>query len=231
MSKKDDIINFYSHIKKGRGVDKPLNDDIKLNSRILIIGGSATGKSNIALNFINRNPNRFYKIIIFTSNSEEPLLNLLSEKIPDGVEIYNDIDEVPDVEEFADDAETPKLIIFDDFINLKPKEMTKIKKYSTVSRKFGFTSLYLVQNIVDCPKQVVRNANYIMLLKLNDNSTINNIIKNFNLFDLPKAVIMDIYHRATSRKFDFLFMNLNAEDINHYLAYSFKGYLNIEKVE
>jgi hypothetical protein len=55
------------------------------------------------------------------------------------VQLFNDIDEVPSLSAFEDDKGHEKLIVFDDFINLKDKEMKKIKEYLTSGRKFGFT--------------------------------------------------------------------------------------------
>jgi hypothetical protein len=54
--------------------------------------------------------------------------------------MINDIDEVPDLEEFDDkDKNKPKLIVFDDFLNVQKKKMKKIHKYLISSRKFGFS--------------------------------------------------------------------------------------------
>jgi hypothetical protein len=56
------------------------------------------------------------------------------------IELINDIDEVPDLEEFDDkNKDKPKLIVFDDFLNVEKKKMKKIYKYLITGRKFGFS--------------------------------------------------------------------------------------------
>ena len=51
---------------------------------------------------------------------------MLKQKMPD-IELYNDINELPELKESDDDnKDQEKLIIFDDFINLKKPEMKKI---------------------------------------------------------------------------------------------------------
>ena len=50
---------------------------------------------------------------------------MLKQKMPD-IQLYNNIAELPELKEFDDDdKDQEKLIIFDDFINLKKPEMKK----------------------------------------------------------------------------------------------------------
>ena len=107
---------------------------------ILCIGGTGSGKTNALLNFLSRKNSAFYDIIIFSgSSADKPLYNLLQDKV-DGVELINNIEDLPELSEFDDEnKDKEKLIVFDDFINLSNKEMKKIKGYLTAGRKSGFT--------------------------------------------------------------------------------------------
>jgi geranylgeranyl pyrophosphate synthase len=58
--------------------------------------------------------------------------------------------------------------------------MKKLNEYLTAGRKFGFTVWCMAQNYTSIPKVITRNLQYIILFKLNDNVSINNIIKNHN---------------------------------------------------
>ncbi len=83
------------------------------------------------------------------------------------IELINDIDEVPDLEEFDDEHKNkPKLIVFDDFINLPKKDMKKIYEYLISSRKFGFSVWLMTQNYTSVPKVLVRNITTSYYLKL-----------------------------------------------------------------
>ena len=114
------------------------------NSMILAIGGTGTGKTNALLNYINRSSCEFHKIIVFSgSTTDEVLYNLLEEN---GVTLYNDIDELPELSEFEDDKDEKKLIVFDDFINIDKKKLKKINRYLISGRKFGFSVFLMAQN-------------------------------------------------------------------------------------
>ena len=68
------------------------------------------------MNMIQRMPNKFYKIMIFNPvSTDEPLLNLLQEKIPE-TDLISDINELPSLSEFDEDKDDEKLLIVDDFI-------------------------------------------------------------------------------------------------------------------
>ena len=174
MSK--EIINFYEKLNiKGNKLPKNWNKHhIMHNSMILALGGTGTGKTNSLLNYISRSSQEFSDVIVFSgSTTQEPLYELLEEK---GATLYNDIDEVPELIEYDDDEKkNPKLIVFDDFINIDNKKLKKIYNYLISGRKFGFTCWLMAQNYSSVPKVIVRNIQYIIMFKLNDNISLNNI--------------------------------------------------------
>jgi hypothetical protein len=212
--KKEKIINWYEKLKDEltpqTKLDKNFNKHhILPNSMILAIGGTGTGKTNSLMSFLAFKNDSFYKIILYTgSTGEEPLYQYLKQKIPE-LEIYTDINEVPDLKEFDDEyKDKEKLIIFDDFINLNKKQMVKINEYLTAGRKFGFSVFLLSQNYVSIPKTIVRNINYFIIFKLNDNVSINNIIRNHNVEDVDKDKFKDAYKYSTAEKLNFFMIDL-----------------------
>jgi len=218
----DKVKNFYTEIKQEKQrEDKNFKNHLILpNARIGLIGGSGSGKTQFLLNFLDRAGPKFYAIYIFTTDIEEPLLNLLKIKIPE-VFITNDINDIPNLEEFDDDKKNEKLIVFDDFITLNSKEMVKIDKYAIAGRKFGFTSLYMVQNYKQLSKNISRNLNYIAIFKLNDNATLRSILSNHNVHDIPKEKLRKFYNIATKEKFNFLFLDLNPQSRDISIRHNF----------
>jgi hypothetical protein len=105
----------------------------------LCLGGTGSGKSNALINYISRSSSEFFTIIVCSfSTCDEPLYYMLEDT--GKIELISDIDEVPDLEEFDDEHKNkPKLIVFDDFINLPKKDMKKINEYLIAGRKFGFS--------------------------------------------------------------------------------------------
>jgi hypothetical protein len=224
----DKITNFYEklpkHLKKDT-VDKTFkNHHILPNSMICAIGGTGTGKSNFVMNMIQRMPNKFYKIMIFNPvSTDEPLLNLLQEKIPE-TELINDINELPSLSEFDEDKDEEKLMIVDDFINMNKKDFKKINEYFTGGRKAGFTVVALCQNYTSVPKVITRNCQYFILFRLNDNTTLNNIIRNHNIHDIDKEKFRHLYDESTSDPLSFFMIDLKGKDKNTHLRKNFLGH-------
>jgi hypothetical protein len=230
--KSEKIINWYEKLKdelpNQTKLDKNFNKHhILPNSMILAIGGTGTGKTNALMSFLAYKNDSFYKIILYTgSTGEEPLYQYLQKKIPE-LEIYNNIKDVPYLMEFDDDEkDKEKLIIFDDFINLKAKDLIKIQEYLTAGRKFGFTVFLLAQNYVSVPKTITRNINYFIIFKLNDNVSINNIIKNHNVDDIDPKVFKDLYKYSTLERLNFFLIDLKGPKEKR-LRHNFTGFLSV----
>lgn len=213
-----DLVNFYKLLpkdkeKKPSGYKEHMIDK---NSRILMVGGSGTGKSNALLNFIEKSSGEFYKIIICSfSTTDEPLYNYLKSKMPE-VELINNIEDVPAVQEFDDkDKNKPKLIVFDDFVNLTKKEMNKLFDYAISSRKFGFTTFYISQSYTSVPKIISRNINYLFLFRINDRVSIKRIISNHGLssYTTPEEIERYYYH-CIAKPLGFLLIDLKTTDDN-----------------
>ena len=220
-NKKDFINNYYELIDKNLQKKPKLDKNFKMhqilpNSMILCIGGTGSGKTNALIEFLNRKSNAFYEILLYTgSTTDEPLYNYLQKQIPD-MTVFNNIAELPSLSEFDNDGkDQEKLIIFDDFINLTKKEMVKINEYLTSGRKFGFTVWLMAQNYTSVPKIITRNCNYFILFKLNDNTSINNIIKNHNIHGIDKEDFKNAYINSTSEPRQFFMIDLKGEKRTH----------------
>ncbi len=113
----DKIVNFYDKLGiKDTVHPKTFKRNYMFNkSHSLCLGGTGSGKSNALINYISRSSGEFYKIIVCSfSTTDEVLYNMLEET--GKVDLINDIEEVPDLEEFDDEhKDKPKLIVFDDF--------------------------------------------------------------------------------------------------------------------
>ena len=226
----NNIINFYSKLdKKDNEQAQPpktwTNHHIYNNSMILCIGGTGAGKCNALLHYLSRASGEFYKIIICSfSTTDEPLYQLIKKNNKD-VELINNIDDVPDLHSFDDNfKDKPKIIVFDDFINLSPKEMVKINEYLISGRKFGFSVWLMAQNYTSVQKIISRNVNYFILFKLNDNASIDRIIRNHNVNNIKKEVFKKYYYDATKEKFNFFMVDLKTTNAHERLRKNFMGF-------
>jgi hypothetical protein len=228
----DKVKNYYellpSNLKKENKVDKNFKKHyIKPNSMICCIGGTGAGKTNSLISFLERKNEAFYDIILFSgSTTEEPLYNLLKQKIPE-MRMFNNIEEFPSLSEFDDeDNENEKLVILDDFINLKPKEMKKLNEYLTAGRKKGMTIWCMAQSYIAIPKTITRNLHYIIMFRLNDNVSINTIIKNHNIHNVDKDKFKEAYVKSTSEPRQFFMIDMKGDKEKH-LRSNFTNFLKI----
>jgi len=180
-------------------------------SMIMAVGGTGSGKSTALLEFIKRTSGTFNKVIIFSgSSTDEPVYNYIRDKFSDHVEFYEDINELPSLNDDPD-TKHQKLIVFDDFINLPKKDFKKINEYLTAGRKKGYTVYLMAQNYVSVPKIITRNLNYLFVFKINDNVSINTIIKNHNTTNLKPEQYKAMYTRATAVKPNFLLIDMKTQ--------------------
>ena len=230
MSK--EIINFYEKLNiNGSSLPKTWKKHhIFNNSMILCLGGTGTGKTNALINYISRSSTEFSDVIVCSfSTVDEPLYNLLEDN---GVTLYNNIDEVPDLEEYdSDDKKKPKLIVFDDFINVENKKLKKIYNYLISGRKFGFTCWLMTQNYSSVPKVIVRNINYFILFKINDNISLNNIIRNHNISDVDPSIIKSAYNLCTQTPPNFFMIDMKTGNLKERFRENFLNFLDLEKIK
>lgn len=227
-----EIINWYDRLGINSNKKLPKNwnkHHIHHNSHILCIGATGGGKTNTLLNYINLSSGEFHKIIIFTgSTTEEPLYKALKEQLPK-VEFYNDIEEMPNLESFEGKnmENKHKLIVFDDWINLSPKELKQIFHYMVSSRKYGCSCFLMAQSYVSVPKLVLRNVNYIILFKINDNISINHILRNHNMLNVDKDIFKKAYNLCTSIPLNFMMIDFKSSDEKDRIRYNFMNFLDL----
>jgi len=229
----DKIVNFYDKLGiKGAVLPKTWKKHHMFNkSHCLVIGGTGSGKSNALINYISRSSGEFYKIIVCSfSTTDEPLYNMLEET--GKIELISDIEEVPDLEEFDDEhKDKPKLIVFDDFLNLQKKDMKKIAKYLIAGRKFGFSVWLMAQDYVSVPKILVRNINYFIIFKINDNISLNNIIRNHNVSDTDPSIIKATCSLCTQTFGDFFMIDMKTGNLKERFRKNFLNFLDLEKLK
>jgi hypothetical protein len=224
VDRKHKIINAYE-LPEVKKLIKPSIDeqvqytDIALNSRVLIVGGSGTGKTNLIINYMieSSKPKKgtFYEVIL-VYKTDEVLYQMLKNKFKDKLITYKDIKDVPEPESWEDmmtkdpEDRLERLIIFDDFVADKDrKTIDKLKKYCEFGRKKGLTQFYLTQSYYETNSFMRLQMNYILLLNLPNFRNLKMIISGFGL-NIDVKDLLDMINYATEDKFDFFKLNLNA---------------------
>ena len=220
------MINFYETkpVKKHLTNSHNPNFDktqMDINTRILIIGSSGSGKTNLLMNYIMLNPNTFHKIhIVF--KSFEPLYEMLKDKLEDsgGVVFYDDINKLPDVNSIQENPEDQQLIVFDDQIGEKEKLSGKVSEYFIRSRKKGCTLLFLSQSFYKIPKLIRSNMNYLLILKLSSARDLRLIISDFSIGSNVDE-IEAMYKDATNERFNFFKIDVDQQNDDKRLSKNF----------
>lgn len=224
IDRKHKILNAYE-IPDVKKMYKPSIDeqiqytDIALNSRVLVVGGSGTGKTNLCLNYViesSKPKNGTFFEIILVYKTDEQLYQYLKNKFKDKLVTYKDIKDVPEPESWPDmsildpEDRMERLLIFDDFVADKnPKIIDKLKRYCEFGRKKGLTQFYLTQSYYETNSFMRLQMNYILLLNLPNVRNLKMIISGFGL-TLDIKELLEMIKYATSEKFDFFKFNLNA---------------------
>lgn len=209
--KKVNITDFYTilpdDLKKKYHNPNYESHLIKLPFRMLVVACSGGGKTNFALECIQRMNGTFEEIIICLKSKHEPLYEYLERQLGSFVRFYENC--VPSMDEFKDKGSEQKqrLIIFDDLVVEKALNKT-ISDYFIRGRKFNFSMMYLSQTFYGIPKIIRQNANYVVLKKVASDKDIKMICREFSI-GLNIDQLMELYKECTKTKLNFLLLSLD----------------------
>ena len=148
--------------------------------RILIIGGSGSGKTNALLNLINNQPD-IDKIYLYAKDPYEAKYQFLINKIDSiGLKHFNDPkafieysnymqDVYKNIDEYNTDKERKILIVFDDII----ADMINTKKLNSIvtelfirGRKLNVSFVFITQSYFKVPKDARLNSTHFFIMKI-----------------------------------------------------------------
>ena len=168
--------------------------------RILIIGGSGSGKTNTLLNLINEQKD-IDKIYLYAKDLSEPKYEyLIKNRENAGIKHVNDSNAfieysntMDDVYENIDDYNPSRkrkiLIIFDDRIAdiMKKKKLQSIIKELFIRcRKVSISLVFITQSYFSVPKDVRLNSTHYLIIKINNKRELQNIAINHSAYIIIK---------------------------------------------
>jgi hypothetical protein len=205
--------NWYSKKEVKKHVTKynnPHYDKIRIKHpfRMLIIGGSGSGKTTVALEIIKQMSDTFDFLILCVKSAQEPLYQYLIHKLSGLIAVYEDgkLPTVDEVKKLGDKKQT--LIIFDDLVLMKDQKV--IEEMFIRGRKIGngVSMMYLTQSYYKTPKTIRINCNYIILKKLSSNRDLRMILREYDV-GVSEKELMAMYNVATDQQLDFLLIRLD----------------------
>ena len=183
--------------------------------RILIIGGSGSGKTNTLLNLINEQKD-IDKIYLYAKDLSEPKYEyLIKNRENAGIKHLNDSkafiecsNTMNDIYENIDDYNPNRkrkiLIIFDDMIIdvMTNKKFQKIIKELFIRcRKLNIYLVFITQSYFSVPKDVRFNSTHYFIIKINNKRELRNIAINHSA-DIDYKDFIKIYRECTKDYFN-----------------------------
>ena len=185
--------------------------------RILVAGGSGSGKTNALLNLINNQPD-IDKIYLHANDPYETKYQyLISKREKLGLDHFddpkafmeysNDIRYVyKNIEDYNPGKKRKVLIIFDDMI----PDMINNKKLNPVvsellirGRKLNISIVFVTQSYFKVPKDVRLNSTHFLTMKIPTKRELQQIALNHSS-DIDFKDCMKIYKKCTAKPYSFL---------------------------
>ena len=160
--------------------------------RILIIGGSGSGKTNALLNLIKEQDD-IDKIYLYAKDLSEPKYEYLIKNrenagikhVNDGnafIEYSNTMDDVyKNIDDYNPNRRRKILIVFDDMIAdimTNKKFQAIIKELFIRCRKINISLVFITQSYFSVPKNVRLNSTHYFIMKINNKRELQNIATN-----------------------------------------------------
>ena len=86
------------------------------------------------------------------------------------------------------------------------------------------------QDYASVPNIIVRNINYFILFKINDNISLNNIIRNHNIADVDSSIIKSACNISTNTPPNFFLIDLKTGNLKERFRMNFLNFLDLEKI-
>ena len=185
--------------------------------RILIIGGSGSGKTNALLNLINNQPG-IDKIYLYAKDPYEKKYQYLINKREKVVlchfndpkafmEYSNDMQDVHrNIEDHNPIKKCKILIVFDDMIAdvINNNKLNPIvTELFTRGRKLNISIVFITQSYFKVPKDVRLNSTHFFIMKIPNKRELQQIALNHSS-DIDFKDSMEIYKKRTTEPYSFL---------------------------
>ena len=185
--------------------------------RILIAGGSGSGKTNTLLNLINNEPNTD-KIYLYAKDPYEAKYQyLINKREKVGLDLFddpkafveysNDIQDVyKNIENYNPGKNRKVLIVLDDMI----ADMINNKKLNPIvtelfirGRKLNIFIVFITQSYFKLPKDVRLNSTHFFIMKILNKRELQQIVLNHSS-DIDSKDFMKIFKKYTAEPYSFL---------------------------
>lgn len=201
--------------KKSFGANEKL--DIQKLFRMIILGPSYSGKTNMIFHIIKESPHIYSHLHVIARNPDQELYDYMKEKLQGFVTFYEP-DAPPSVDAIKEIPNALQLVIIDDYSNDKKLQEQLFSHFFTRGRHKGLSTIFLSHSYFATVKMIRLNAEYVSILKANSKRDLQMILKDFNLPGVTEEDLFKAYKKATSHKGQMLLI----DSIKQEMRYNFK---------
>ena len=183
--------------------------------RILIVGGSGSGKTNALLNLLNNQPD-IDKIYLYAKDPyEKKYQYLINKREKVGLNHFNDPkafmeysnymqDVYKNIEDYNPIKKRKILIVFDDMIaDIINKLNPIVTELFIRSRKLNISVVFVTQSYFKVPKDFTLNSTHFFIMKIPNKRELQQIALNHSS-DIDFKDFMNIYKKCTAEPYSFL---------------------------
>ena len=185
--------------------------------RILIVGGSRSGKTNALLNLINNQPNIDQIYLYAKGPYEAKYQYLINKREKVGLDHFddpkafmeysNDMQDVyKNIEDYKPGKKRKVLIVFDDMIAdmISNKKLNSaVTKLFIRSRKLNISIFFITRSYFKVPKDVRLNSTHFLITKVLNKRVLQQIALNHSS-DIDFKDFMKIFKKYTAEPYSFL---------------------------
>jgi len=240
IKNKDNVIKYHCHQSKQE--DVPI-----LPMRSLIIGPSASGKTYLLNNLItNIYKNCFERVYIFSQSiyldrTYDPIKETQKEiknedlyfETFDEAALQNIINNHSRIIAKLKDEKSKEMynicIVIDDFIDdRRISNNSKALNSLFIRGRHSFIStICLIQKYISVSPMIRLNVSALMIFKLKNMKDLNALLDETSAL-INKKKLLEIYERAIEQKYNFLYINLMADNINEMFFINFDKQFRIK---
>jgi len=188
--------------------------------RMLLLGSSGVGKTNILLNLLTKQL-VYDRIYLFSRHLEQAKYKFLKKHLEDIEENLkeaginqkiimaweNTLQKLPNVEDL--DADYRNCIVIDDFAVTEKKNSKRIAELFVRSRHRNASVIFLTQLMFKCDRDIRLNCSHFILLQSHNKRELTSLSMDLGA-DLEKGVFKDLYNKVLAEPYKFLLLDNTA---------------------
>ncbi|EGZ29634.1 hypothetical protein PHYSODRAFT_469698 [Phytophthora sojae] len=155
--------------KKYRGVSvKTIPElDIKSFFRMLILGPSYSGKTNLVMFILKHSPNVFAHLHVIARNKDQPIYDFLREKLDGFITFYDEPPNVDNVRSTPINSKKVELVIIDDYGADKLLQKNLFSEFFIRGRHHFLSTIFIAHSYFATDKLLRLNSEYVAILNAN----------------------------------------------------------------